>query len=82
MRTEDVSYLQEHADDLDLSEPLTITKHGEPAYVIESYADWERREEAKALLTMLSYAEEDIKQGRVLTSEQIRQNLESLRNSN
>ncbi len=47
-----VEFLQQNVDNLDLEEPLIITKDGEPIYVVESYSNRQKRDEAIALLKM------------------------------
>jgi len=56
---------------LDVSEPLVITQNGVPADVVESYADRKRRDEAVALLKLLSLSESSVKNGPMLTEEDI-----------
>ena len=68
MNVETVSFLKKHAANLPLEEPLTITQNGKPAYVIESIEDRDRREEAIALLKLVSFAKSDMQAGRVISS--------------
>lgn len=75
MNVETVSFLKKHAANLPLGEPLTITQNGKPAYVIESIEDRERREEAIALLKLISFAKSDMKAGRVMSSSSFKDRL-------
>ena len=68
MNVETVSFLKKNAANLPLEEPLTITQNGKPAYVIESIEDRDRREEAIALLKLVSFAKSDMQAGRVISS--------------
>ena len=81
MRIETVSYLKKHAADLQLDEPLIVTQNGKPKYVVEAYEDRHERDEAIALLKLLSFAVKDIEQGNVMTGDEIRNGLKArLRN--
>ncbi|MEZ8316958.1 type II toxin-antitoxin system Phd/YefM family antitoxin [Vibrio splendidus] len=75
MSTETISYLKKHAANLDLSEPMTITQNGKPTYTIESYDDRKHREEAIALMKLLSFSIDDKKYGRVNSGTQVRDKL-------
>ena len=72
---ETVSFLKKNAADLPLSEPLTITQNGKPSYVVISYEEYVRQEQAIAMMKMLSFAESDIKQGRTSTMESFKERL-------
>lgn len=72
---ETVSFLKKNAAALPLSEPLTITQNGKPSYVVISYEEHERREQAIAMMKMLSFAESDIKQGRTSSMESLKKRL-------
>lgn len=65
MNTETISFLKKNAADLPLEEPLIITQNGTPAYVVESFAARQRRDESIALLKLVSFAKKDVMQGRV-----------------
>ena len=75
MNVETVSFLKKNAANLPLEEPLTITQNGKPAYVIESIEDRDRREEAIALLKLVSFAKSDMQAGRVISSSSFRDRL-------
>ncbi len=57
-----VSFLKQNASDLSLDEPMVITQHGRPKYVIESYEEKVRRDEALALLKFIALGEKSIEE--------------------
>jgi hypothetical protein len=75
MRVETVSYLKKNAANLPLEEPMTITQNGIPAYVVESYAERKRRDDAVSLLKFLSFSVEDSKQNKVMSSASFKERL-------
>lgn len=75
MQIETVSFLKKNAANLPLEEPLIITQNGKPAYVIESIAERDKREEAIALLKLVSFAKSDVKAGRVMSSSSFKDRL-------
>ncbi|EGQ9286368.1 type II toxin-antitoxin system Phd/YefM family antitoxin [Vibrio parahaemolyticus] len=75
MRTETVSFLKSKAANLPLDEPLTITQNGKPVYIVESYEEYHRRAQSVALMKLVSFGQKDMQDGRVVSSEQFRQNL-------
>lgn len=70
-----ISDLKKNAASLDLSGPLTVTQNGMPAYVIESYEDRKRRDEAIALLKLLSFAAKDKANGNLISGDELRKQL-------
>ncbi|MGM0913411.1 MAG: type II toxin-antitoxin system Phd/YefM family antitoxin [Pseudomonadota bacterium] len=70
MRTETISYLKQNAATLDVQEPLVITQKGKPTYVVESYAAHERREQAIALLKLLSLGEKSREEGKTMRADE------------
>ncbi|WP_280550594.1 MULTISPECIES: type II toxin-antitoxin system Phd/YefM family antitoxin [unclassified Halomonas] len=76
MRTETISYLKQNAATLDVQEPLVITQKGKPTYVVESYAAHERREQAIALLKLLSLGEKSREEGKTMSTEEFMARLE------
>lgn len=75
MNIETISYLKKNAANLPLDEPLVITQNGIPTYVIESVADRQRRDEAIALLKMVSFATNDQQAGKVVSSTDLKARL-------
>ncbi|WP_105902561.1 type II toxin-antitoxin system Phd/YefM family antitoxin [Vibrio gangliei] len=75
MKTETLSYLKKNAATLELNEPMCITQNGVPTYVIESYASRKRRDEAVAMLKLLSFSVEDELSGKVLSSQSLKEKL-------
>jgi hypothetical protein len=81
MNTETISFLKKNAANLPLEEPLIITQNGVPAYVVESYEDRHRRDESIALLKLISFAKQDVVEGRVSSVGNFRERL-ALRKQN
>ncbi|NQY35318.1 MAG: type II toxin-antitoxin system prevent-host-death family antitoxin [Alteromonadaceae bacterium] len=75
MNVETISFLKKNAANLPLEEPLTITQNGKPAYVIESIEERDKREEAIALLKLVSFAKNDMQKGRVMSSSSFKDRL-------
>ena len=65
MRTETLTYLKEHANHLELNEPLMITQNGKAKYVVQSVEDYDYQKESLALLKLLILAEHSAKSGLV-----------------
>ena len=81
MRVETISYLKKNAANLPLEEPMAITQNGTPTYIIESYEDRMRRDEAIALLKLVSFSVEDVNNERVISSSDLKQRLVNRRSN-
>jgi len=75
MRVETISYVKKNAATLDLAEPILVTQNGVPAYVIESYDVQQARENAIALLKLLTLSEKDKTDGKVYSRDQLLEGL-------
>jgi PHD/YefM family antitoxin component YafN of YafNO toxin-antitoxin module len=60
MKTETITYLKENANTLELKEELLITKNGKPAFVVQSYQDYQFVQDSLALLKMLKVSEKSL----------------------
>jgi hypothetical protein len=72
MEIETDTYMKKHASDLDVTEPLVITQNDVPIYVVESYEDHKRRDEAVALIKLLSISENSAQNEPTLSKEDIK----------
>ncbi|NQZ07694.1 MAG: type II toxin-antitoxin system Phd/YefM family antitoxin [Algicola sp.] len=70
MRIETISYLKQHAANLELDEPMIVTQSGKPVYRIESAATAQLRDEGIALLKLMNLAERDIQSGRTYSTDE------------
>ncbi|EKM5065726.1 type II toxin-antitoxin system Phd/YefM family antitoxin [Cronobacter turicensis] len=71
MKVETISYVKKNAATLELSEPILVTQNGVPAYVIESCDQQQERENAIALLKLLTLSEKDKADGRMFSKDQL-----------
>ncbi|EOZ6411230.1 type II toxin-antitoxin system Phd/YefM family antitoxin [Cronobacter turicensis] len=71
MKVVTISYVKKNAATLDLSEPILVTQNGVPAYVIESCDQQQERENAIALLKLLTLSEKDKADGRMFSKDQL-----------
>jgi len=77
-----VSYLKSRSADLlkqvnETHRPVIITQNGEPKAVLQDPESYENMRNAIGILKLLSQGEEDIKNGKVTTHENVFKKLES-----
>lgn len=65
MRTETLTYLKEHANNLELDSPLLVTQNGKARYVLQNADDYEFQQESLALLKLLNLSEHSAKSGTI-----------------
>ena len=63
MPIETISYLKQNAADLCVEEPLVITQNGKPKYVVEDYAQHQFKNEALAMIKLVTLSENEISNG-------------------
>lgn len=70
-----ISYLKANAAKIaqelkEDGEPYIITQNGEAAMVVQSVAEYERKENTLAMLQMIQQAERDIADGKTMSAEE------------
>ena len=78
-----VSYLKSRSADIlkqvnETHRPIIITQNGEPKAVLQDPESYENMRNTIGLLKLLSLAEEDIRQSKTLTHDQVLQNIENI----
>lgn len=71
MKIKTISYVKKNASMLDLEEPILVTQSGVPTYVIESYEAQQARENAIALLKLMTLSEKDKADSKLCSKEQL-----------
>ncbi|MFT6031019.1 MAG: hypothetical protein ACI8O8_002767 [Oleiphilaceae bacterium] len=79
MRIETISFLKQNAANLELEEPMEITQSGKPVYRIETEDQAQRKDEAIALLKLMNIAERDIRSGKTMSPEEVKEALKKRR---
>ncbi|MCD1125144.1 type II toxin-antitoxin system Phd/YefM family antitoxin [Jinshanibacter sp. LJY008] len=77
MKIKTARYIKKHAADLDLSEPILVINNGIPIYVIESCEERKLRDDAIAMLKILTLSEKDKQQGKLYSREQVLKDISS-----
>jgi PHD/YefM family antitoxin component YafN of YafNO toxin-antitoxin module len=71
MKVATVTYLKENAHNLVVEEPRMITKNGNPAYVVQSAADYQYQQDTVALLKLLTLSERSALQNEYLSEQNV-----------
>lgn len=61
MKTQTVSYFKEHANRLELDNPVLVTQNGKPKFVIQDAKDYEEQQQTIALLKLINLSERSVK---------------------
>lgn len=57
MKTQTVSYMKEHANHMELDEPVLVTQNGKPKFVLQDAVDYEQQQQTIALLKLINLSE-------------------------
>ncbi|WP_445497130.1 type II toxin-antitoxin system Phd/YefM family antitoxin [Photorhabdus sp. SF281] len=76
-----ISAVKKKLASVDVSHSVMVTQNREPLYVIQDPVQFEMQQEQMALLRLLSCAEKDVKAGRIVSSNKLRDSLRSLAKS-
>ncbi|TDB61031.1 type II toxin-antitoxin system Phd/YefM family antitoxin [Photorhabdus khanii] len=76
-----ISEFKKKLTSMDVSQPVMVTQNGEPLYMVQDPVQFEMKQEQMTLLRLLSYAEKDVKAGRIVSSNELRDSLQSLAKS-
>ena len=78
-----ITYLKSKAPDLlkqinETHRPVVITQNGEPRAVLQDPQSYENMRNAIGILKLLSQSEEDVRQGKTKSQEEVFANIESI----
>jgi prevent-host-death family protein len=78
-----ISFLKSHAADIlkqinDTHRPVVITQNGEPRAVLQDPESYDNMRKAIGLLKLISQGEEDIKQGKTKSQNQVFKGIENI----
>lgn len=78
-----ITYLKSKAPDLlkqinETHRPVIITQNGEPRAVLQDPQSYENMRNAIGILKLLSQSEEDVRQGKTKSQEEVFENIESI----
>ncbi len=62
MKTHTVSYMKEHANHLEVDNPILVTQNGKPKFVLQDAEDYEEQQQTIALLKLINLSERSANQ--------------------